>query len=629
MFMANHSGSTETSKRCLNDTCSTIKSATEFDTFELNNSANASAQARSEETAEARNNSNESRANFKTIKPTAVYCGTLDSSSIKQAASSAASFEEIPLDLPLDLPLTLDGAAPNESNQLDSNCRSEPNLIESAERRLAHSSINHTSDRSSLDHSSLDHCSLVASIESASFPDNSLQQQFAILKQQQKLNGARPKASDPLHINNLVQSGLNSPLIKNYVANNCGSSYCNCEYRLTGDAHQLLDDHQQFNHLNNNSFELDDQCGSGRCNHGAHFDSATDLCSHSSIDDLRLAINKHADTPYDRSFDSDLCKSLKGDLYDHNPSSFAYPKDPQYHRGASSCDANFSKINEPNLSCKDCLFESENCLCNNLITTQPSLNGSLVSSNLIASNLAGFAQPNPFNSANLVNRTKVNPRITRYLEPLLSDPSLKKSKTNLHHPSPIGPNSRSSPSLPTQRSLKCACVDCLDLFKFTNRVKLTNSLSDSLSTNPKQNLTSSSSFSSSSSPNLSFKSASSGRYLVTCLLASKATIVLRLVRRLYFYICLLLSLLVSLLPLRNGKDNQHKLCEHRNKIMRLKERVVILMIVACCVLCTFFVLQLKISEDMDSSTKFRLVFDTTFFESKVLINFGETFYSYT
>ena len=623
--MANHSGSTETSKRCLDETCSTIKSATEFDTFKLNNSANASAQqARSE----ARNNSNESGANSKTIKQ-AAYCGTLDSS-IKQASLAASpTFEEIPLDLPLALPTDLALANDSnqlESNQLDSNRRSEPNLIGSA--RLAHSSINHTTDhsndhstdRSSLDHSSSDHCSLVASIGGASFPDNSLQQQFAILKQQ-KLNAGKPKSSDPLHINNLVQTGLNSPLVKSYVANHCGSTYCNCEYRLTGDAHQLLDDHQQFNHLNNNNNNFGDQYSSSRCNYGAHFDSQTDLCGHSSIDDLRLPVNKLADTAYDRPFDSDLCKSLKGDLYDHNPGSFAYPKDPSYHRGAS-CDANFSKINEPNLSCKDCLFESENCLCNNLVTTQPSLNGSLVNANLIgASNLIGtsnlsgsnFVQSNPFSSTNLVNRTKVNPRITRYLEPLLSEQNLKKSKPNLHYSSSIG--SRSSPSLPTQRSPKCACVDCFDLFKFTSRVKLTNSVSDSLST--KQNLTSSASFSSSSSPNLSFKSVSSGRYLATCLLASKATIVLRLVRRLYFYLCLLLSLLVSLLPLRNGKDNQHKLCEHRNKIMRLKERVVILMIVACCVLCTFFVLQLKISEDMDSSTKFRLVFRNLPFKSKV------------
>lgn len=568
MFMASHSEATELSKRCSDDdTYSTIKSATEFDTLKLNNSANATIRKE-----EAQSNSNESRPDSKTIESTAAYYATLEpllgssiESSIKQA-SPAASFEDIPLG----------SAAQTASNQLDR--PSEANLFESAGRnRLVHSSINHTTDRSSLDHSSLDRFSLVASIGSTAsavpFSDNSLQAQLAILKHKPKRQNSKQKPNDPLHINNLVQSGLNSVLLKNYAANNsCSSAYCNCEYRhgLAGDR---LDDHPQFNRLNANSFELSDQCSSSLCNHGAHFEgafeSATDLCS--SIDNLPVVVNK-TDSPYD----SELCKSLKGDLYDHNLNSFVYKKE---FRNSSPCEANFSKINDPALSCKDCLFESENCLCNSLVstlvTTQPSLNPGQVNSNLVGSTLV---QPNPLSSANLVNRTKVNPRIARYLEPLLSEPNLK-SKTNPHYLSSYSSeNSRSSPSLPTQRPLKCG--DCFDLFKFTNRTKLTNSLSDSLS-NPKQSLTSSllhhgssSSLgnSSSSSVNLSFKNSSSGRYLASCLLATKLNLVLRLVRRLYFYLCFLLTLLLSLVPLRNGKDNQHKICEHRTKIMRLKER---------------------------------------------------------
>lgn len=46
-------------------------------------------------------------------------------------------------------------------------------------------------------------------------------------------------------------------------------------------------------------------------------------------------------------------------------------------------------------------------------------------------------------------------------------------------------------------------------------------------------------------------------------------------------------------------------CVHSAHKMRLKERIVIFMIVACCVLCTFFVFQLRISEEFDTSSRFR------------------------
>ena len=89
MFMASHSEATELSKRCSDDdTYSTIKSATEFDTLKLNNSANATIRKE-----EAQSNSNESRPDSKTIESTAAYYATLEpllESSIESSIRSAS-----------------------------------------------------------------------------------------------------------------------------------------------------------------------------------------------------------------------------------------------------------------------------------------------------------------------------------------------------------------------------------------------------------------------------------------------------------------------------------------------------------------------------------------------------------
>ena len=408
-------------------------------------------------------------------------------------------------------------------------------------------------------HNSSDHsCSPANGFRSHS--DNSLQ--FSILKQTHPI-GDHPTGDHPTgdhsHINN---------------STNKFDRYCDCKHSLIGGDHNLL------NH----------QCNNNLCNHTTY---ESDRCAHNSID----LVNR-----------IDLFSSLNDDLYDRNLNAYLYG-------GTEHGPCDYDRINgssfekNANLNCKDCLFKSENCLCTNLVTKQPSRSANSQIGNPL-SNSNPPVNSTLITSSSLVNRTsKVNPRLPRYFEPLFEQPDLKKK--NLHY-SATNQNSQSSPSLSTHHSSfnssnssdHCACFDCFDLF--ANRTtKLTGSLSDSLFNNLKHNLTSSL-LSSSSSLNSTHKSSSSKYLSTTSCLPSKLNLIIRLVRKLYFYICFLVGLLLRLVPLRNTtKDDQHKLCEHRSKIMRLKERVVILMIIVCCVLCTFFVLQLKISEDMDSSTKFR------------------------
>lgn len=396
------------------------------------------------------------------------------------------------------------------------------------------------------------------------------------------------QTSDLLHINNLVKSDLNQNLNLNFIKtyNTCNSNdlhLCDCKFNSSIESADLFSEKCDQN-LNNNFV---DQC---------------DLYKQISYENDLNDFNK---TDYLLKT-SELCKSLKGDLYDqpHLNSPF-YKKDlhNSFNGQFMKNSINFSK----NIDCENCLFKTENCSCANLITAeQPTFNPTscLIKNPInLNSNLSSLNNPE-------IN-SRAYSRITKYFQPQLID----QNRNNLTYFT--NQISQSSPTLSTHRSLSnCACLNCFDLIsKSSNKSKFkTNSQSDSLFDNLKTNHTSSNNSSSlnssnSSSSNLSVKSSS--KYLSnssSCLIPNKLNLLLRLVRKLYFYICFLIAPLIRLVPFGNTKPNQHKLCEHRNnnnKIMRLKERVVILMIAACCVLCTFFVLQLKISEDMDSSTKFR------------------------
>ena len=418
-------------------------------------------------------------------------------------------------------------------------------------------SIKDTFLQTSLD-SNLDH--LKSNQEKRPYSDNSLE--FSILNKHQA-------GGDLLHINNLkVQNNQN--LNRNYFDATAAASdnclVCNCEFK-----HNDLSN----DHLIGNSFQSA-KCYCNKCN---------------------------------------LTSGLNNDLYDHNLNSFLFKKESQSSSFRTSlCDGDFKKqIKAAN--CKVCLVNLDNCLCNILITKQPTATDTSKPS--LNSSLS--IESNQLNS-NLINRTnKVNN--TKYFQPRFADQkslslTSHSSQSVSYSSSSYSKNSQSSPSIPISSN----CFNYFDLF--TTKTKLTNSLSDNLFTNFKHNLTSSlllnssttnsssnSSFSS-SFKTTSFKTTSSSKspfkYLLTCLVATKLNLLIKLIRKFYFNICFLVTLLSNLI--RPSKEDQHKLCEHRSKIMRLKERVVILFLIACCVLCTFFVLQLKISEDMDSSTKFRFVF---------------------
>lgn len=313
-------------------------------------------------------------------------------------------------------------------------------------------------------------------------------------------------------------------------------------------------------HINNNFFKSD-----------------LNYCDCESCKDYNLKLSEQCDNRCNQ-FDVNLYSHPNLDLVNNsdlicsNNINTAYDLDRDYK--LKNCLNLDKKFNYGNYH-----FSPDSCPCNSLVTKQPSLN--IVENNLI-------------NRNSTQTRSNLN---NRYLfEPFTTD---QKKFYNNHKP-----NSQSSPILSSNLT-KCACFDCFDLFNLNKSTKLTNSLSDSLFNNLKLNFTSSLLNSSSSSSNLStsssFKSSSK-----SCFFLNKFSLIVKLIRKLYFYVCFLITLLLNLISFRNSKEDQHKLiCENRIKIMRLKERIVIFMIAACCVLCTFFILQLKISEDMDSSIKFR------------------------